>query len=137
VIRGECKYFDSCSAPLCPMDSESMSAGIWYADEEVCKRRDLSAPWVKRQKRIAEVTGADFLAGAFNHRMLAHDFTVYKKIQGLDQEASGMTPANVAKWISRHSRRRASSGAEARFRGAGVGVGMSRAAKVDKEAGKA
>lgn len=68
--------------------------------------------------------------------MIRGECKYFDKIQGLDQEASGMTSENVAKWISRHSRRRASSGAEARFRGAGVGVGMSRAAKVDKEAGR-
>ena len=31
-----CPSFERCSAPLCPLDAESVAHGIWYPDEAVC-----------------------------------------------------------------------------------------------------
>ena len=33
----QCRYFDSCSAALCPLDEKHLKAGIWYPDEEICR----------------------------------------------------------------------------------------------------
>jgi len=37
----ECPYFDSCNAPICPLD-ENKGKAIWYSDEAICKNRDFS-----------------------------------------------------------------------------------------------
>jgi len=49
-----CPNFDTCSAPLCPLDENSIKNEIWYPDEEVCHKRD-APDWVKKQKAIAKV----------------------------------------------------------------------------------
>jgi hypothetical protein len=45
-----CNYFDTCDAPLCPLDEKSLRSGIWYPDESICKKKN-PPEWVKRQKR--------------------------------------------------------------------------------------
>lgn len=49
----DCPNFEDCSAPLCPIDENSIRNGIWYPDEEVCRKRDVPN-WVKKQKAIAK-----------------------------------------------------------------------------------
>jgi len=46
--------FDSCNAPLCPLDEEGLKKAVWYPDEEICRRRGLNYPWLKTQKKIAK-----------------------------------------------------------------------------------
>lgn len=44
-----CSKFESCSAPLCPLDPE-IAKRVWYSEEDVChynKHR-----WIKKQKSI-------------------------------------------------------------------------------------
>jgi len=54
-MREECSNFDICSAPLCPLDKDSLENGIWYPDEEICRKRN--APmWVKAQRKIVKKT---------------------------------------------------------------------------------
>jgi hypothetical protein len=50
-----CLLFESCHAPLCPLDPVSMK-GVWYADEEVCRSRSYTAlPWIRSQRKIGRV----------------------------------------------------------------------------------
>jgi len=48
----DCK-FESCSAPICPLDEQSLKKGIWYPGEEICHKR-LGLQWIKIQRRIAK-----------------------------------------------------------------------------------
>ena len=48
--RMDCK-FESCSAPICPLDEQSMKKSIWYPDEDICHKR-LGLQWIKIQRRI-------------------------------------------------------------------------------------
>jgi hypothetical protein len=61
-IPMDCKYFDGCSAPLCPRD-EGMADRAWFPDEDICRLADVPA-WVKRQRKIAKM-GLPFEAGYF------------------------------------------------------------------------
>ena len=49
--KEKCKYYESCNAPLCPFDEESIEHGIWYPDEEVCRKKT-SIKWIRRQKTL-------------------------------------------------------------------------------------
>lgn len=51
--KTQCNHFDFCSAPLCPLDEESLICGIWYPDEDVCKKR-ISLKWVRKQKKLVK-----------------------------------------------------------------------------------
>ena len=44
---------DGCSAPICPLDKDSLKNGIWYPDEPICTSKD-RPDWVTIQKRIAK-----------------------------------------------------------------------------------
>lgn len=39
MSNDNCKKFESCEAPLCPMDERSLKHGIWYPDEDICNLR--------------------------------------------------------------------------------------------------
>lgn len=48
----ECPSFESCSAPLCPLDAK-LTDRIWYTDEPVCSGRAAKGcRWVKKQRSI-------------------------------------------------------------------------------------
>jgi hypothetical protein len=95
-----CQYFDGCSAPVCPMDTQSLIHGAWFANEEICRRGDQAGtPMVRAQKRIAKATKRDFDRGCFNAEMLTKITKIGSATKGLDPETP-LTPERVAKWIS-------------------------------------
>ncbi|MDR1896357.1 MAG: hypothetical protein LBR10_06165 [Prevotellaceae bacterium] len=46
----DCRYFDGCSAPLCPRDKGAAGC-TWFPDEDICRLVDVP-DWVKRQRKI-------------------------------------------------------------------------------------
>jgi hypothetical protein len=98
MTKADCPRFDACSAPLCPLDAESMEHCAWFPDEEICKRIP-SPAWVKRQKRVARATGKDFARGCFTVAMLAHPCKTNPGVHGLDPETE-ITEIRVKKWIA-------------------------------------
>jgi hypothetical protein len=109
-----CPHFDTCSAPLCPLDGQSLEHGSWFGDEEVCVRRDLHAPWIARQRKIARTTDHSFVAGSFTHRMLLRDFIVRRGLTGLDPD-KGPSDRTEADWMKAHRERRPLSDEERAF----------------------
>lgn len=86
MTNPRCKYYDSCEAPLCPLDEESLKFGIWYPDEEICHLRKLQKlDWIKKQKKLIEM-GADpnFY---FDVKMLQKIKRVSSKTKGKDPDA--------------------------------------------------
>lgn len=82
--KDSCPKFEDCSAPLCPLDETSISNGIWYPDEEICKRRDFqNLDWVKKQKAIVK-------AKARNDRY----FTPSMLLQAIKQVRKGIEGIN-------------------------------------------
>jgi hypothetical protein len=65
----DCKYFDGCSAPLCPK-YEDLADLSWFPDEDICRLTDVPE-WVKRQQKIARM-GLPFEAEYFTVAMLEH-----------------------------------------------------------------
>ena len=48
-----CGLYETCIAPLCPLDQDSLN-GIWYPDEEICRSRTHgNLPWIRTQRKIA------------------------------------------------------------------------------------
>ena len=48
-----CSMYEGCSAPICPMDKQSLELAIWMPDEPICGKRGLKVKWLRIQKRIA------------------------------------------------------------------------------------
>jgi len=95
-----CKYFDNCSAPMCPRDVRAGKA-VWFADEPACRLHDVPE-WVKRQRKIAK-TGADETAGYFTLSMLERRCVIGKKITGIDPDGTGEEREEAKRnWLEKH-----------------------------------
>jgi hypothetical protein len=95
-----CKYFESCSASICPRD-EGAAQAVWFIDEPVCRLQD-GPEWVKRQWKIAKI-GAPAIAGCFTLPMLERRCVIGKKMAGIDPDATD-TDRKIAEesWLCRH-----------------------------------
>ncbi|MBZ5672299.1 MAG: hypothetical protein LAO04_21580 [Acidobacteriia bacterium] len=99
----DCPYFNTCSAPICPEDPESLTNCAWFPDEETCHRRDLKGrAWITRQRKIARVLQGDSRSGSFTFDMLCRNFRISPGLRGLDPEA-GPAHENEKAWFKGHS----------------------------------
>ena len=95
--RDDCRHYDYCSAPLCPISSISLKKGIWYPDEEICRLKEYGKlEWVKNQRKIARKTNDTDTFYTVN--MLDRKLQIRKGIKGLDPNAPN-TKAMEKKWI--------------------------------------
>jgi len=81
----DCHNFEDCSAPLCPIDDNSTSNGVWYPDEEICNRRGFqNLDWIRKQKAIVKARApADRY---FTVQMLQAARQVRKGIEGISPD---------------------------------------------------
>jgi len=98
----ECPYFDSCNAPICPLD-ENKGKAIWYSDEAICKNRDFSdLEYIKTQKKIAKVNKTHSVKGYFTLKMLDQKIIVRSGIQGINEETPIDSSILEENWLKRH-----------------------------------
>lgn len=94
----DCKHFETCSAPICPKDPDSVRFCAWFPGEDICILRDVPA-WVKRQRRIAKATAGNNALGCFTADMLAYPCMIRVGMKGLDPSTE-ITPTRVQKWLA-------------------------------------
>jgi len=95
----KCKYFDGCSAPMCPRNSGATKT-VWFTDEPVCRLHNVPE-WVKRQRKIAKI-GADII-GCFTLPMLEHRCVIGKKICGIDPDGTESEREYAERnWLEKH-----------------------------------
>ncbi|KAA0259369.1 hypothetical protein FHQ18_00390 [Deferribacter autotrophicus] len=101
-LKKECKYFESCNAPLCPLLSDDVnSLGLWYADEDICKLKIKQPYWVKKQQKIQHIHKHQKpVFGYFNFQMLNHSFRVQRGIIGLDPDKN--TDSELQMWFKKY-----------------------------------
>lgn len=96
----DCPHFDNCSAPLCPLQPDTVDGSIWYPDEEICNRKDFqSLDWIANQKAIVKAKApADKY---FSASMLQFIRQVRKGIEGINPDQP-LKQAKEAerKWIA-------------------------------------
>jgi hypothetical protein len=94
-----CYHFDTCSAPLCPLDAESLEHGVWYADEDICDSRKLEERprWLAMQKRIAKRQSAGYFTVGMLSRKGLKSTTLLKGIDPDKPEA-----AQLRSWLKNH-----------------------------------
>jgi hypothetical protein len=98
VINMDCKYFDGCSAPLCPKD-EGVADRTWFADEDICRLADVPE-WVKRQRKIARKAA---MGGYFTLAMLRHDCRITQGMKGIDPDGTDRERAEEEEaWFTAH-----------------------------------
>jgi hypothetical protein len=100
----KCKYFDDCSAPMCPQDLRAAKTA-WFANEPVCRLHDVPE-CVKRQRKIAK-TGVTETAGCFTLPMLERDCMIKKGITGIDPDSTDLERKATEKvWLEKHPRKK-------------------------------
>ena len=93
----DCRRFEECSAPLCPLD-ENLRKRVWFADEAICRSKDHGSgmQWIVSQKKIMKKsTDKDT---CYTPEMLDRHFIVKKGIVGVDPDSKDF-PGAVRKWI--------------------------------------
>jgi hypothetical protein len=101
-----CKRYDTCNAPLCPLDERSLSHGMWYPDDEICPMRAYAAlPWIRKQRKL--VNQAASPDRYFTLRMLARNCIIRKGIEGLDPNQS--EEEQLTRWLKAHPEKRSLS----------------------------
>lgn len=96
----DCRNFDKCDAPMCPLDGCS---GPWYPlDDEICKSRTHgNIDWVLNQKKIANKTVNGYTY--YTIRMLERNCKITKGITGLDPDLTiDKEEREVEKWLKKH-----------------------------------
>jgi hypothetical protein len=98
----DCKYFDGCSAPLCPKD-EGVADRTWFADEDICRLADVPE-WVKRQKKVSRKAAlGSSPSGYFTRAMLKHDCQIRTGMKGIDPDGTDKERAACeAAWFKAH-----------------------------------
>jgi len=83
----KCPFFNSCNAPICPLD-ENKEKVIWYSDEAICKNRDFSnLDFIKTQKKISKLNKKYEVIGFFTFKMLNRSLIVKKGLEGLNEDS--------------------------------------------------
>lgn len=98
----DCKRFESCRAPICPLDEDSFKCGIWYSGEDVCMLQGFcKLNLIQNQKKIRRRTRVS--ESFYTIRMLQRNSIVSKGISGLDpdHEITDMEK-DEAKWMKEH-----------------------------------
>jgi hypothetical protein len=94
----DCKYFNGCSAPLCPKD-EGIADRTWFADEDICRLADVPA-WVKRQRKISKKATP---GGYFTLALIKHECRISKGMKGIDPDGTDTErAAGEAAWFKAH-----------------------------------
>ena len=82
-----CRYFEECSAPLCPFLSDQMNEeGIWYPYEEICRRAKGVPKWIKQQRKIANKAKPENHKYYYTLDMLKVPFRVTEAVKGIDPD---------------------------------------------------
>lgn len=95
-----CSFLNKCNAPICPLDENSIMDGLWYPDEEICKKR-FNLVWIKNQKKVKKK--AKNKEKYFTVSMLNRNIIIKTGILGLDYNASY---EDECKWIDKHPEKR-------------------------------
>jgi len=100
--RSNCRHYGKCSAPLCPLLSEEENKkGLWYPEEEICRRRKYLPEWVRQQRKIAAKAAEENYGFYYTLEMLMVPFRVTKSVKGLDPNRLD-EKKQLAVWFKRY-----------------------------------
>ncbi len=101
-MQTQCKFYDRCSAPICPFFS-GLESATWYPDEEVCRNPDFrDAQWRKTQLKIRRKTNDTDTFYTF--KMLNRNIIVTKAIKGLKPDNENWREKEKT-WLKKHPHR--------------------------------
>jgi len=102
----DCKRFDGCSAPLCPMDMDSLISSAWFPGEDICPlHASCKLDWIRNQRKITKKSrNLDF---DFTLRMLKQNCVISRGIKGLDPDHDiSARERDENRWLKQHPEKR-------------------------------
>jgi len=97
----DCKNFEKCSAPICPLEDKIKNLNyIWYPNEEICSKH--RNQFIKTQKKIKKK--ARDVDKYFTLKMLDRNFIVGAGIVGLDPDKDEESQLKI--WLKKHPLKR-------------------------------
>lgn len=100
----QCKHFECCSAPLCPLDEKHLKTGIWYPDEDICRLKKIT-DWIKQQKKIAKKSKDKDTY--YTYEMLNRNCKVGNGMTGLNPDIA--EESQLIAWLKKHPAKKALS----------------------------
>jgi hypothetical protein len=99
----QCPYFESCGAPICPLDPNKESA-VWYPFEKICRNKEFkNLTFIINQKKIAKINKKHEVQGFFTYNMLNRTLKVRIGFSGLNVNKDiDKIAKNERLWIQRH-----------------------------------
>lgn len=92
--KKECRKHLRCSAPLCPLDRESLTAGVWYPGEPICTNKACVVDWLKAQHKVNKLGDP---AGYWTVTMLKERGLIYRSgMLGLNPDRQ--YKAEIKRW---------------------------------------
>ena len=99
MIKENCNKFDTCSAPLCPRDLDSLNE-LWFPTEEICTQ--VHSKWIRNQRKIQNKTKC--FDTCYTLKMLNRNITIKTGITGIDPDRDPGTEEQ--KWILKRPERK-------------------------------
>lgn len=96
----KCPKFNTCSAPLCPLDL-NVEKYCWFPDEAICNRKYIPR-WAKNQRKIKKK--AKDKNSYFVYAMLNRNCRVKKGITGLNPNKA--EAPQLKRWLKEHPAKR-------------------------------
>jgi len=81
--KEQCRHFEMCSSPMCPLDMKELDTSVWFPDEDICIVNE-PPHWVERQEKFRDRTKDKGTCYTFN--MLKWKCMIKKNINGIDPE---------------------------------------------------
>ena len=97
----DCKYFEECNAPLCPLDTE-VKMHTWFADEGICRRRPFAKNQIIQNQKKLQKAGAEFENGLFTGKMLNRRLKLSKATKGLNPDSEENRDKQIKNWLKKH-----------------------------------
>ncbi len=88
----DCKSFEKCSAPICPL-MEHIEKAIFYPHEEICSNRlHNKIKWIKNQRKVSR-KNKSLDTGYFTLQTLTKLKATRKQLKGIDPDKKSMKRA--------------------------------------------
>jgi len=100
----QCRHFDYCNAPLCPLNAKHLIIDAWYPDEEICRLKT-ATNWIRIQKKIAKKTKDKNTY--YTYKMLNRNCRVGNGMIGLNPDKP--EKPQLRAWLKKHPPKKAAS----------------------------
>lgn len=104
MLKEDCQNFETCSAPMCPLQEDTWNYA-WFPkfDEEICKSQSHNKlMWIYQQRRLNKLCKE----GYFTLDMLKRPIVMRKGIRGLDPDSKLKEKDQLKQWYKDHPEKR-------------------------------